>query len=270
MPDEEEQYAEYVRVVEAFAGRPVVIRTYDIGGDKLPVGGYPQEPNPFLGWRAIRMCLDEPELFKVQLRALLRAAAHGDLWVMLPLVTNVEEVRAARALLAEAARELRARGARHRTDVKVGVMIETPAAAVSAHTFVGDVDFFSIGTNDLTQYTLAVDRGNANLSARFQPLHPAVLRLIRMTCDVAHAHSIPIAVCGEMASEPLMAYALVGLGLRTLSVAPRSVPRVKQIVRTIHASVAARAAAEALEAPSAEAAEAILRKSLSVEVGKMA
>ena len=270
MPDEDEQFAEYVRVMETCKGRTVVIRTYDIGGDKLPVGGYPHEPNPFLGWRAIRMCLDEPELFKVQLRALLRAAVTGDLWVLLPLVTSVDEVRAARALLKEAAAELASKGIPHRADVPVGVMIETPAAAVAADTFVGAVDFFSIGTNDLTQYTLAVDRGNANLAARFQPLHPAVLRLIRATCDVAHQHNIKLSVCGEMASEPLMAYALIGLGLRQLSVAPRSVPRVKQIVRTIHAATAAAAAAEALRAPNAEGAEAVLRRSLSAELGKLA
>lgn len=270
MPDEDEQYAEYVRVLEAFKGRTVVIRTYDIGGDKLPVGGFPHEPNPFLGWRAIRMCLDQPVLFKVQLRALLRAAVAGDLWIMLPLVTSIDEVNAARALLKEAADELAARGAPHRTDVPLGVMIETPAAAVAADTLVSGVDFFSIGTNDLTQYTLAVDRGNANLASRFQPLHPAVLRLIRSTCEVAHAHHIKIAVCGEMASEPLMAYALIGLGLRQLSVAPRSVPRVKQIVRTIHAGTAAAAAAEAVRAPTAELAEAILRRSLASEMAKLA
>jgi phosphotransferase system enzyme I (PtsI) len=267
MPDEEEQYREYVRVLDAFKGRTVVIRTYDIGGDKLPVGGYPSEPNPFLGWRAIRMCLDQPELFKAQLRALLRAAVHGDLWIMLPLITSVAEVRAARALLNEAAAELAASGIPHKADVPLGVMIETPAAAVTARSFVGDVSFFSIGTNDLTQYTLAVDRGNANLASRFQPLHPAVLTLIKQTTDVAIAHGINIAVCGEMASEPLMAFALVGLGLRNLSVAPRSLPRVKKIVRGIRAANAAIAANQALHAATAEESEAILRKSLAAELG---
>ena len=263
MPDEDEQYAEYVKVVRAFHGRAVVIRTFDVGGDKLPVGGYPTEPNPFLGWRAIRMCLDEPALFKVQLRALLRAAVHGDVRIMLPLITSVDEVRATRRLLDEAAAELEARGAEFRRDVALGVMIETPAAAIAADTLVGDVDFFSIGTNDLTQYTLAVDRGNASLAARYQPLHPAVLRLIRHTVDVAASHRLEIAVCGEMASEPLMAFALIGLGLRELSVAPRSVSRVKQTVRAIRAAAAAAGAAEAVNASSAEAAEAALRRHLA-------
>ncbi|HYV97919.1 MAG TPA: phosphoenolpyruvate--protein phosphotransferase [Gemmatimonadaceae bacterium] len=268
MPDEDEQYAEYRRVLEAFPGRAVVIRTYDIGGDKLPVGGFPSEANPFLGWRAIRMCLDQPELFKVQLRALLRAAVHGDLRIMLPLVTSVAEVREARVLLAHAAAELQAIGEQFRADVPLGVMIETPAAAVMAHTFVGDVSFFSIGTNDLTQYTLAVDRGNANLASRFRPLHPAVLTLIKQTADVAHANKIEIAVCGEMASEPLMAFALIGLGLRSLSVAPRSVPRLKQIVRAIHLKDAVAAAEEALRTATAEASEQVLQRRLNEALGR--
>ncbi len=263
MPDEEEQYLEYSRVVDAFGGRAVVIRTYDIGGDKLPVGGYPSEPNPFLGWRAIRMCLDEPELFKVQLRALLRAGLHGDLRIMLPLVTGVDEVRSARALLDEAAGELEARGTPFKRNVPLGVMIETPAAATAAHIFVGEVDFFSIGTNDLTQYTLAVDRGNANLASRFQPLHPAVLSLIKQTVDVATANNIEIGVCGEMASEPLMAFALVGLGLRNLSVAPRALPLLKKIIRGIRASDAATAAMEALATRTAAHSEAVLQKHLA-------
>jgi phosphoenolpyruvate-protein phosphotransferase (PTS system enzyme I) len=262
MPDEEEQYIEYARVVEAFGGRAVVIRTYDIGGDKLPVGGFPSEPNPFLGWRAIRMCLDQPDLFKVQLRALLRAGLHGDLRIMLPLVTGVDEVRSARALLHEAAAELDARGEKYKRDIPLGVMIETPAAATAAHIFVGEVDFFSIGTNDLTQYTLAVDRGNANLASRFQPLHPAVLSLIRQTVTVATANSIEIGVCGEMASEPLMAFALIGLGLRNLSVAPRTLPLLKKIIRGIRAADAATAANEALTARTAADSEAVLRKYL--------
>ncbi|HEV8496226.1 MAG TPA: phosphoenolpyruvate--protein phosphotransferase [Gemmatimonadaceae bacterium] len=267
MPDEEEQYKAYKRVVEAFGGRPVVIRTFDVGGDKLPVGGFPTEPNPFLGWRAIWMCLDQPELFGVQLRALLRAAVHGDVQIMLPLVVTVDEVRQARALLDQAARDLEARGAEFRRDVPLGVMIETPAAALSCDTFVKDVAFFSIGTNDLVQYTLAVDRGNANLATRFTPLHPAVLKLIRRTVVTGEENHLTVAVCGEMASQPLMAFALIGLGVRQLSVAPRSVPLVKRIMRGISVEVAEAAAHAALATGTAAESEAELRRHLSRVLG---
>lgn len=255
MPDEEEQYRDYRRVVAAFGGRPVVIRTFDIGGDKLPVGGFPHEANPFLGWRAIRMCLDQPDMFRTQLRALLRAAVHGDVRIMLPLVVTVDEVRQARALLAQASAELTARGVEHRSAVQLGVMIETPAAALSADAFAGDVDFFSIGTNDLVQYTLAVDRGNANLASRYTPLHPAVLRLIAMTVRSGAAAALDVSVCGEMASHPTAAFALIGLGIRHLSVSPRAVPAVKQLVRAVSARDAADAVAAALALPSAAAVE---------------
>jgi phosphotransferase system enzyme I (PtsI) len=262
MPDEEEQYLAYKHVVEAFGGRPVVIRTFDVGGDKLPVGGYPTDANPFLGWRAIRMCLDEPELFKTQLRALLRAAMHGDVRIMFPLIITLDEVRQAKHLLKESAAELDARGVDYRHDVPLGVMVETPAAALSIHTLVDDVSFFSIGTNDLVQYTLAVDRGSANLAARFTPLHPAVLTLIKRIVDVAVANHMEVAVCGEMASQPLMAFALIGLGVRSLSVAGRAVPLVKRIVRGVSVSVAAEAANAALEARTAREAEGELRRRL--------
>jgi phosphotransferase system enzyme I (PtsI) len=255
MPDEEEQYRAYRRVVEAFDGKPVVIRTFDIGGDKLPLGGFPHEPNPFLGWRAIRMCLDEAELFKVQLRALLRAGLHGDVRIMLPLVVTIDEVRQARHLLDTAAQELAARGVPFRGDLPLGVMIETPAAAMSAETLAREVAFFSIGTNDLVQYTLAVDRGNVNLASRFTPLHPAVLRLIKRTVDIGRGAGLEVAVCGEMASQPVMVFALVGLGLRQLSVAPRAVPLVKHIVRGISIELASEAAQAALTSDNAADAE---------------
>jgi phosphoenolpyruvate-protein phosphotransferase (PTS system enzyme I) len=262
MPDEDEQYRAYSRVVKAFGGKPVVIRTFDVGGDKLPVGGFPTEPNPFLGWRAIRMCLDEPELFKTQLRALLRAAADGDVRIMLPLIVTAAEVDASRALLAEAADELEARGARFRRDVPLGVMIETPAAVIAADTFAADVSFFSVGTNDLVQYTLAVDRGNANLAARFTPLHPAVLRLVRQTVRVAAEYGLDVSVCGEMASQPLMAYALIGLGVRSLSVSPRAVPLMKRLVRAVSGETTRLAADAACASRTAADAEAVVRASL--------
>ena len=267
MPDEDEQYRAYRRVVEAFAGKPVVIRTFDIGGDKLPLGNFQPEPNPFLGWRAIRMCLDQPEMFRVQLRALLRAAVHGDLRIMLPLIVTLDEVLAARRLLEQSAGELRERGVPYRADVPLGVMIETPAAVIAGDTLTRDVDFFSIGTNDLVQYTLAVDRGNANLAPRFTPLHPAVLRLIKRTVEVATLGDIDVAVCGEMASQPLMAFALLGLGVRQLSVAPRSVPLVKRIVRSVTEAHARLAASAALRARTADEARHELARRLSDAIG---
>jgi phosphotransferase system enzyme I (PtsI) len=267
MPDEEEQYRAYRHVVEAFGGRPVVIRTFDVGGDKLPVGGYPTDPNPFLGWRAIRMCLDEPELFKTQLRALLRAAKHGDVRIMLPLVITLDEVKQAKHLLNEAAAELDARGVDYRHDLPLGVMVETPAAAISVHTLVDDVKFFSIGTNDLVQYTLAVDRGSASLASRFTPLHPAVLTLIKRIVDVGVEHRLEVAVCGEMASQPLMAFALIGLGVRSLSVAGRAVPLVKRVIRGVSVAVAAEAATAALAAKTAREAEGELRRRLLAAFG---
>jgi phosphoenolpyruvate-protein phosphotransferase (PTS system enzyme I) len=262
MPDEDEQFRAYRRVLDAFAGQPVVIRTFDIGGDKLPVGGFPSEPNPFLGWRAIRMCLDQPEIFLVQLRAILRAAALGDVRIMLPLVVSVAEVRETRALLERAAADLRERGVGHRADVPLGVMVETPAAAVAADSLARDVAFFSIGTNDLVQYTLAVDRGNANLAARFTPLHPAVLQLIRRTVEVAAAHGLEVTCCGEMASQPLTAFALVGLGVRQLSVGTRAVPVVKQLLRAIALSDAETAVRAALACGTADEVERELRAHL--------
>jgi phosphotransferase system enzyme I (PtsI) len=267
MPDEEEQYRAYRHVVEAFGGRPVVIRTFDVGGDKLPIGSYPTDPNPFLGWRAIRMCLDEPELFKTQLRALLRAAMHGDVRIMFPLIITLDEVLQAKHLLMEAAGELDVRGVPYRHDLPLGVMVETPAAALSVHTLVDDVSFLSIGTNDLVQYTLAVDRGSANLASRFTPLHPAVLTLIKRIVDVGVAHRLEVAVCGEMASQPLMAFALIGLGVRCLSVAGRAVPLVKRIVRGVSAAVAAEAANAALESRTAREAEGELRRRLMAAFG---
>jgi phosphotransferase system enzyme I (PtsI) len=267
MPDEDEQYRAYRKVVEAFGGKPVVIRTFDIGGDKLPAGGFPHEANPFLGWRAIRMCLDESEMFKVQLRALMRAALHGDVRIMLPLVVTIDEVRGAQKLLDEAAAELTARDVPFRRDLPLGVMVETPAAAMITDVLSKEVAFFSIGTNDLVQYTLAVDRGNVNLAARFTPLHPAVLRLVKRTVDVGRAAGLEVAVCGEMASQPVMVFALIGLGVRQLSVAPRAVPLVKHIIRGISVQLAEEAAAAALESDNAAGAERQLAGRLRAAFG---
>ena len=266
MPDEEEQYRAYQRVVHAFGAQPVIIRTFDIGGDKLPVGGFPSEPNPFLGWRAIRMCLDESELFKCQLRALLRAATHGDLRIMLPLVVTVDEVRETRQLIEECVQDLASRGIPFRANVPLGVMVETPAAAVACDTLVRDVDFFSIGSNDLVQYTLAVDRGNANLAPRYTPLHPAVLRLISAVQATGATHGIDVCVCGEMASQPLSGFALMGLGVRQFSVAPRAVGEVKRVVRGVRMSAAVDAAQAAVASGTAREVETLLRRRLRTEL----
>ena len=268
MPTEEEQVEAYRNVLRAFPGQPVVIRTYDVGGDKLPMGGFPHEPNPFLGWRAIRMCLDEPAIFSVQLRALLRVAAEGDVRIMLPLVVSVDEVRQARFLLEEAADDLARRGVPHRRDVPLGVMVETPAAAIAADTFAGEVAFLSLGTNDLVQYTLAVDRGNASLVTRFTPLHPAVLRLIAQTVEAGAASGVEVSVCGEMASQPLMAFALLGLGIRTLSVAATGIPLVKRLVRGVSVAAASAAAQDALRAATPADVERGLRTALIAELGE--
>ncbi len=268
MPTEEEQVEAYRNVLKAFPGQPVVIRTYDVGGDKLPMGGFPHEPNPFLGWRAIRMCLDEPAIFSVQLRALLRVAAEGDVRIMLPLVVSVDEVRQTRFLLEQAADEFARRGVPHRRDVPLGVMVETPAAAIAADTFAGEVAFLSLGTNDLVQYTLAVDRGNASLVTRFTPLHPAVLRLIARTVEAGEASGVEVSVCGEMASQPLMAFVLLGLGVRTLSVAATGIPLVKRLVRGVSVAAAAAAAQNALRAATPTDVERGLRAALIAELGE--
>ena len=266
MPDEDEQYKAYKRVITAFQGQTVVIRTFDIGGDKLPVGGFPTEANPFLGWRAIRMCLDQHDIFKVQLRALLRAAVHGDLRVMLPLVVTVDEVRETRQLIEECVAELSERRVPFRANVPLGVMVETPAAAIACDTLVRDVDFLSIGSNDLVQYTLAVDRGNANLAPRFTPFHPAVLRLIAQVQATGANNGIEVCVCGEMGSQPLAVFALLGLGIRQLSVAPRAVGDVKRVLRSVRLSAAEEAARAALAAGTAREAEMLLRRRLRAEL----
>jgi phosphotransferase system enzyme I (PtsI) len=252
MPTEDEQTDYYRRVALAFRGHPVVLRSFDLGGDKFPASFQaPAEANPFLGWRSIRVCLDEPEVFRTQLRAVLRAAADRDLQLMLPLVTTVEEIQQTKALLATEAEALRRDGVRAASSVPVGVMIETPAAVVIADRLAEVCSFFSVGTNDLTQYTLAVDRGNARLAGRFTPHHPAIIRLLAETLRVGQAAGLPVSVCGEMASEPLTAILLVGLGYDRLSVGPPALPLVKWVVRTIPEAAARRAAEAALAAATA-------------------
>jgi len=230
LPSEDEQYRAYSAVASAFGEKPVIIRTLDVGGDKdLPGVDQGHEENPFLGWRGIRMSLDTPDLFKRQLRAILRAAAHGNLKVMFPMVADVGELRAAKAMLQESRRELEGEGTRI-GEVETGVMIETPAAAVCAAELAKESAFFSIGTNDLVQYTLAADRGNERLRRLQNADHPAVLILIRQTCEAASAAGIPVGVCGEAAGEPEMIPKLVALGVTELSMGAPSIPRAKKVV----------------------------------------
>jgi len=264
LPSEDEQTKYFRHVGEAFAGHPVVIRTYDLGGDKFPAPfRTPSEANPALGWRAIRVCLDEPAMFRTQIRAVLRAAVTADLHLMIPLVTRLDEVERTRELMHEEAARLEQQGIAAAKSVPLGVMVETPAAAVLADRLVEISDFLSVGTNDLTQYTLVVDRGNARLADRFTPHDPSVLRLLKLVAEAARSAGKPASVCGEMASEPLSAYLLIGLGYETLSVAPPALPIVKWLIRQVSTTQARSAAEAALAARTAELALDILRFALA-------
>ena len=264
LPDEETQTTYFRRIGEAFAGFPVVVRTYDLGGDKFPAPFRGSaEPNPFLGWRAIRVCLDEPEMFRTQIRAVLRAATSANLQLMIPLVTRLDEVERTREMMKEEAVRLAQAGIPAAQSVPLGVMVETPAAAVLADRLVEVSDFLSVGTNDLTQYTLVVDRGNARLADRFTPHDPSVLRLLKVVAEAARAANKPASVCGEMASEPLSAFLLLGLGYETLSVAPPALPFIKWLIRQVTTAQARAAADAALAARSAELALDILRFALA-------
>jgi phosphotransferase system enzyme I (PtsI) len=249
LPSEEEQTAYYTRVGERFSGRPVVIRSYDLGGDKFPLPDVSEpEANPFLGWRALRVCLDRPEIFRGQIRAMLRARAKADIHLMIPLVTQVEEVERTRELVAEEMDRLRHAGHPGLRELPLGVMVETPASVVMIDRLVELSDFVSVGTNDLTQYTLVVDRGNARLADRFTSLHPAIVRMLKAVVDAAAAAGKEASVCGEMAGDPVGAFLLLGLGYRVLSASPPRLPLVRWLVRQVDLKEAAAAAREALGA----------------------
>jgi phosphotransferase system enzyme I (PtsI) len=261
LPTEDEQTEYFRRVARAFPDHPVVIRSFDLGGDKFPAAfKAPVEANPFLGWRSIRVCLDEPEVFRPQVRAVLRAAAGHDLHLMLPLVTTVQEVLEARDIIMEEARSLQKEGIRAAPSVPVGVMVETPAAVLMADRLAEVSAFFSVGTNDLTQYTMAVDRGNARLASRFTPHDPSIVRQLQRVLEVGKAAGLPVSVCGEMASEPLSAVLLLGLGYDCLSVSPPALSVVKWVVRTVPESAALHAASAALTASSAAEVSNVLRE----------
>ena len=234
LPTEEEQCAAYRQVAEAAAPHSVIIRTLDLGGDKFMSALHmPEELNPFLGWRAIRFCLERVDIFKTQLRAILRASAAGNVKIMYPMISGVEELRRANILLEECRAELRAEGLAFNEEMEVGAMIEIPSAAISADILAKEVDFFSIGTNDLIQYSIAVDRLNEHIAHLYEPTHPAIIRLIRMTVEAAHANNLWVGVCGEMAGDILLTPLLLGLGIDELSAGAGSVPRVKRAVQSL-------------------------------------
>ena len=253
LPTEEELYADYKKVVEAMAPRQVTIRTLDVGGDKfMSTLQYPQEMNPALGLRAIRFCLREQEIFRIQLKAILRASAHGQVRVMFPLISSIQEIREARRLLQEVQEELQARGHLFDPRMPVGAMIEVPAAVTLATLLAREADFFSIGTNDLIQYTLAIDRGNKQVAGLYQPLHPAVLRMILQVVEAGRAGGIPVAVCGEMAGDPLYLAILLGLGVDELSMNHMAIPMVKRVIRLINYEDAKQLASQALDMVTVE------------------
>jgi phosphotransferase system enzyme I (PtsI) len=260
VPGEEEQYKAYKRVVEAMEGKPVTIRTLDIGGDKvLPELGALDEKNPLLGWRAIRFCLAKEDVFLAQLRAILRAASLGDVRIMFPMISSPDELDRAFALMAQARSECRKRGQAVPDDVRAGIMIEVPAAALASDIMARKADFFSIGTNDLIQYTMAVDRGNERVGYLYEPFNPAVLRLIKMTIENGRAAGIPVGMCGEMASDPAAAILLLGLGLEEFSMSSSSLLPVKRLLRSVSMAEAREAADTVMSMSSSSEAAAFLQ-----------
>jgi phosphotransferase system enzyme I (PtsI) len=252
IPNEEEHFEAYMKMAEKMAPRPVTIRTLDLGGEKYFHDVLDsRESNPVLGLRAVRFCLQRLDIFRPQIRGLLRAAAHADIQIMIPLVTMVEEVRQVRALLKEEATNLKAEGVRCREDVKVGIMIEVPAAAWSADILAKEADFFSIGTNDLIQYALAVDRSNEAVDYLYQPLHPAVLRMLQFVVTCAGEAGIPVSLCGEMAGDEELTAVLVGLGLTALSVQPRAIQPVRHAVQSLYYSESRDQVLQAMELATA-------------------
>ncbi|MEK8197669.1 phosphoenolpyruvate--protein phosphotransferase [Lysinibacillus sp. FSL M8-0134] len=253
LPSEEEQFSAYKTVIEGMNGRPVVIRTLDIGGDKhLPYLPLQEEMNPFLGHRAIRLCLDQQELFRTQLRALLRASVYGSLKIMFPMIATIREFRDAKAILLEEQEKLVASGIAVSSDIEIGMMVEIPATAVMADIFAKEVDFFSIGTNDLIQYTMAADRMNEKVAYLYQPYNPAILRLIQMVIKAAHKEQKWVGMCGEMAGDELAVPLLLGLGLDEFSMSATSILKTRSLLKQLSVSEMQALAAEALQLATAE------------------
>ncbi len=259
MPSEDEQYELYRAVVEAIAPRPVTLRTFDIGGDKFASSfQLAPEMNPALGLRAVRLALSRPEVFLTQLRAMLRASAHGDLRIMIPMVASVQELREVRRILDRAMQEVDAAGKPRAKHVPLGIMVEVPSAVIMADVLAREAEFFSIGTNDLIQYTLAIDRANRALAPLASPFHPAILRMIRQAARAASSRGVPVALCGAMASDPLAAALLVGLGLRELSMEAAAIPEIKEALRRVTTADCERTAEAALALDTAEAVEELV------------
>ena len=259
LPTEEEQFQAYKEVAESMPDHPIIVRTMDIGGDKeLPYMKFPKEMNPFLGWRAVRIFFDRKEIMHTQLRAILRASAFGKLRIMFPMIISVEELRLLKAEIAFLKDALKAEGHAFDEKIEVGVMIETPAAAIIARHLAKEADFFSIGTNDLTQYTLAVDRGNEMISALYNPLSPSVLNLIKMVIDASHAEGKWTGMCGELAGDERASLLLLGMGLDEFSMSAISIPKVKQLIRGANYAAAKEMAEKALASATVAEVEAIL------------
>lgn len=264
LPTEDEHYEAYKRVAMEMAPHPVIIRTLDLGGDKfLSQLKIPHEMNPYLGWRAIRFCLARPDVFKTQLRAILRASVHGELKFMYPMISGVEELRDANQILEQAKEELRIRKVPFNDNIEVGAMIEIPSAALTCDILAKEVSFFSIGTNDLIQYSLAVDRANEKIAYLYEPTHPAVLRLIKNIIDAGHEEGIWVGMCGEMAGEPTFALLLLGLGLDKFSTSPVMIPKVKKVIRSVSLVQAQQIAKECLSLSTGKEVKRVIEKKLA-------
>jgi len=263
LPSEEEQYRAYLNVAKKTKPYPVIIRTIDVGGDKfLSRPPLPKEMSPFLGWRAIRFCLARPQIFKTQLRAILRASVEGNVKIMFPMISGIEELKKAKELLIECKEELRKKGVKFDENISIGTMIEVPSAALTADALAKESDFFSIGTNDLIQYSLAVDRSNEKVAYLYEPAHPAVLRLIKSVIDVAHQNKIWVGMCGEMAGEPLFTFLLLGLGLDEFSMPPPRVPKAKEVIRSVTFEAAKKVAEKAITFATPKDVEKYLQEEL--------